>query len=131
MHQSAKVIGIIFAATAVIIGAFGAHALKSILSNEQLLSFETGVRYQFYHAFALLLLSMQASNKLTITVRKLFALGIICFSGSIYLLNLLKAQGQIGIKGLGIITPIGGLLLVCAWCVWLYHTIQSKANKHQ
>lgn len=120
-------IGIVFAALAVILGALGAHALESSLNESQLASFLTGVRYQMYHAIALIVLGVfgmqtQASTKL---VGSLFTLGIIFFSGSIYGLTLLPLI-NISQSWLGPITPIGGLILIAAWVYWLRITYILK-----
>jgi uncharacterized membrane protein YgdD (TMEM256/DUF423 family) len=128
MYKPALSCAIIFGALAVIIGAFGAHSLKNILSPEQLLSFETGVRYQFYHCFALLftgIVSVNFPSKYLRLATISFSTGIILFSGSIYALNILKSQGQVGISGLGILTPIGGVFLIIAW-VMLFCSIHAK-----
>ena len=96
MQKNFIMAGCVFAALAVALGAFGAHGLKSVLSPERLEIFETGVRYQFYHAFALLITGLAAHfypNKLLKYAGYLFVIGILFFSGSIYLLackNILK-----------------------------------------
>lgn len=120
MYKSALISATLFAMFGIILGAFGAHALKPILGPELLGSFETGVRYQFYHAVALFLLGIYGKvfHKSISIVLILFICGIILFSGSIYLLCLLKSAGGIGLGGLGILTPIGGILLVLAWAIW-------------
>ena len=101
---------------AIILGAFGAHALKKVLTPEQLISFETGVRYQMYQAFFLFFLATQNDilEKTKKTIFTLITLGTLFFSGSIYLLS---TTGIIGInfKPIGFITPIGGVLLILAW----------------
>ncbi len=128
MYKPALQASIIFGALAVIFGAFGAHYLKQIFSPEQLTSFETGVKYQFYHCFALFftgILSIHFPGKYIKWATQLFSLGIVLFSGSIYLLNFLKSKDIIGIKGLGIITPIGGVCLILAWC-FLFLSINGK-----
>lgn len=112
-------IGALFGLFAVAFGAFGAHALKSIVAADKIGIFETGVRYQFYHSFALLavgLVMLHLSNKHLRLSAKLFIAGICCFSGSLYLLALRDVLG-IGsfVKILGPITPIGGLLLILGW----------------
>lgn len=105
--------------TAVIFGAFGAHILKRILSEQQVLVFETGVRYQFFHTFALIavaLLSRYTSKRWTTIAGWLFLVGIILFSGSLYLLSLTEfLEIQYMQKVIGPITPIGGLLFVAGW----------------
>ena len=107
--------GTAFALTAVILGAFGAHALKELLNNNQLASFETGVRYQMYHGIVLLFIGI-SFNKIrkTALISKLLASGTILFSFSIYLLNIQDLIG-ISISFLGPITPIGGALLIGGW----------------
>ncbi len=102
--------------TAIVLGAFGAHALKKVLSLEQLNTFETGVKYQMYHALLLLFVgtSKSISAKTQRAVYFLVVLGVLLFSGSIYLLatNDLIA---FDFKKIGFVTPIGGLLLIGAW----------------
>jgi uncharacterized membrane protein YgdD (TMEM256/DUF423 family) len=128
MYKPALYSAIAFGALAVMIGAFGAHKLKEIFTPEQLNSFEIGVRYQFYHCFALLftgVVGISFPSKFLKPATICFSLGIILFSGSIYALNILKAQSTLGLSGIGILTPIGGLLLIIAW-VFLFLSIQSK-----
>ena len=109
--------GALFGMLAVIFGAFGAHALKKILSTEQLHSFEVGVKYQMYHAIVLLALGLSASNVISATYW-CFTIGIILFSFSIYGLILSDAKGK-KLRFLGPVTPIGGLLLVVGWLLLL------------
>ncbi|MFT4806561.1 MAG: uncharacterized membrane protein YgdD (TMEM256/DUF423 family) [Psychroserpens sp.] len=113
--------GAIFGMLAVVFGAFGAHALKKTLSNEQLQSFEVGVKYQMYHAIVLLVLGFNFEN-ITPATYWCFALGIILFSFSIYGLILSDSKSK-KLKFLGPITPIGGLLLVIGWFLLLINTI--------
>lgn len=93
-------------------GAFGAHALRHRLSPELLSAWKTGVEYQFYHAFALLvvgwLLRSFSSSALQLAGLS-FAVGVLLFSGSLYALALS------GVRGLGVITPVGGLLFLVGW----------------
>lgn len=96
----------------VALGAFGAHALKSRLTPEMLIIFETGVRYQMYHVFALIftgLLAIVLPHPYWQYSALCFMLGICIFSGSLYLLV------GTGIKAWGAVTPIGGLFLLIAW----------------
>ncbi|AUC83772.1 DUF423 domain-containing protein [Lacinutrix sp. Bg11-31] len=109
--------GTFFGMLSVIFGAFGAHALKKILSNEQLHSFDVGVKYQMYHAIVLLVLGFNSKN-VTSTIYWCFTLGIILFSFSIYGLILSDAKGK-KLRFLGPITPLGGLLLVIGWLLLL------------
>lgn len=107
----------LFAMLGVIFGAFGAHYLKTIFAPDVLSSFETGIRYQMYHSFALLFVGLYMKETTTISkwIYLLFTCGILLFSGSIYALCYLKSQGQIGVTGLGILTPIGGVCFILAW----------------
>lgn len=116
-----------FGMSAIILGAFGAHALKNVLTAEQLVSFETGVKYQMYHALFLLFLGMNTHLPLKTkkTILTLIILGIIFFSGSIYLLST-KAVTGIDFKAIGIVTPIGGSLLIAAWAVLTFNFFKKK-----
>ena len=114
------IVGSLFGCLGVVLGAFGAHALKGQLSADQLMAFEVGVRYQMYHAFALLAAAWAHSKWpgiVLITSGWLFIAGTVLFSGSLYALSLS------GVKWLGAITPFGGLAFVIgwlcmAWSVW-------------
>lgn len=106
---------------AIILGAFGAHGLKKYLPIEQLNSYEVGVRYQFYQAIALLIIGFNA-DKFNFTLNKflLFSiLGIVLFSGSIYLLSITSILNW-NKAFIGPITPIGGLILILTWSFLLY-----------
>ena len=114
--------------TAIILGAFGAHALKNYLTPEQLISFETGVKYQMYHALFLLFLGLSAvflTDKTKKLMYWLVVLGVAFFSGSIYLLTTKNVTG-IDFKFLGPITPIGGTLLITAWGILLVKVLNKK-----
>ena len=115
---------------AIILGAFGAHALKKVLSIEQLATFETGVRYQMYHALFLLFIGLipNLTSKAKNTIYNLVLSGVILFSGSIYLLAT-NGLTPIDFKFIGPVTPIGGLLLISAWTVLMYN-ITKKSNKN-
>jgi len=110
------IIGALSAAVSVMMGAFGAHALKSRLDEKALNVLHTGVEYQFYHALGLVmigLLLMSAHTPAGVkTVGWLFLAGTVLFSGSLYLLTL---TGQ---KSFGIITPFGGMAFILGW-LWL------------
>lgn len=113
-------IGIVLCGLAIILGAFGAHALKSMVTPERLVSFETGVRYQLYVGIIILIFNI---SKLTDyidfqAVNKLMFLGSVLFSGSIYLLALQDVIG-VSFKFLGPITPLGGLLIISSFVVVL------------
>jgi uncharacterized membrane protein YgdD (TMEM256/DUF423 family) len=106
-------IGSVFGFLGVAFGAFGAHALKDRLSSEMLAVFETGVRYQMYHAFAILIVAAAIAHlgdaRLLVSAGWFFVAGVLLFSGSLYALALT------GTGILGIITPIGGLLFLIGW----------------
>ena len=116
---------ILFCLSAVILGAFGAHALKEVLSESQLSSFQTGVRYQFFHGLAILILSfnMNYFTKRLSSIIKIMSAGVILFSFSIYLLNIQDLIG-FSMSFIGPITPIGGLLLITSW-IGLFFSIKK------
>lgn len=121
--------GAILGMIAIILGAFGAHALKKVLSIEQLVTFETGVRYQMYHALFLLFLGLmkdipQKTKKATYF---LVLFGVILFSGSIYLLAT-NDLTPFDFKIIGFVTPIGGLLLILGWGVLLMNIMNKKSQ---
>ena len=122
----AQFIGAFFGMTAIIFGAFGAHALKKIMSPEQLSSFETGVKYQMYHALVLLMLSFNMNLDTSIEKYMVycFILGTVLFSFSIYGLCISTAKGNKW-KFLGPVTPLGGLLLVVGWALLLYTFVRN------
>ncbi len=113
MQKLFLMLGSIAMALAVILGAFGAHGLKSRLTGEMLAIFETGVNYHFYHAIGLLLIGLIASylpdSSLLPWAGWLMVGGIIIFSGSLYILSIS------GIRWLGAVTPIGGLCFIASW----------------
>ncbi|MBF0597048.1 DUF423 domain-containing protein [Faecalibacter rhinopitheci] len=113
--------------TAVILGAFGAHAFKKILAVEKLSSFEVGVRYQMYHALALLVIGMffQFSNGMERSAAWLLMAGTLVFSVSIYLLSFADYWG-VNLKFLGPITPLGGLLMLAGWGVLMVYFMKTK-----
>ena len=120
-QQTFIITGAFFGMLAIIFGAFGAHALKKILSDDQLKSFETGIKYQMYHAIVLLLLGFNFQFS-TSAMYWCFTLGVLLFSFSIYGLVLSDAKGK-KLKFLGPITPIGGLLFVIGWLLLILKAI--------
>lgn len=113
MKKNFITIAAILSAVAVMLGAFGAHALKAILTADQLQTFEVGVRYHFYHVAALLITAIlykEYPNRLLVWAGNLFIAGIILFSGSLYLLSNIS-----GVKMLGIVTPLGGVCFIAGW----------------
>ncbi len=112
--------------TAIILGAFGAHALKKILNLEQLNTFETGVKYQMYHALFLLFIGLSQSilEKTKKIIFYFVVIGVVFFSGSIYLLAT-NDLTSFDFKTIGFVTPIGGLLLIIGW-IWLFIDFYQK-----
>ena len=130
MHKGFLIVASVLGALSVALGAFGAHALKKIAPPDLVATFETGVRYQFYHTFALLAVAILFETfpgKWLLSAGWLFILGIILFSGSLYILTALGATNTVGLKGIGIITPVGGLLFVAGWMCLLIG-IMASAN---
>lgn len=121
MNEIALVFAAFFGATGIIFGAFGAHVLKKKLTNEQLQSFETGVKYQIYHALVLLVLGFQLELDATLknSIFLLLIAGTVLFSFSIYGLVLSSANNK-KLRFLGPMTPFGGLLLVLGWGLLMY-----------
>ncbi|UOK43433.1 MULTISPECIES: DUF423 domain-containing protein [Flavobacterium] len=116
-------------AVAIILGAFGAHSLKSVLDETQLATFETGVRYQMYHALFLLFVGTTSciSIKTKQIVFWLVVIGVVLFSGSIYLLSTASLT-SINAKIIGPVTPLGGLLMISAWVVLFSKISGEKAE---
>ena len=108
----------VFAAVAVLLGAMGAHALKNLIAPDKLLSFETGVRYQFYHSIALLAIAGLQHNfksKFYNYSALFFVIGIVLFSGSIYLLSIRELINIPHLIILGPVTPFGGISFIIGW----------------
>lgn len=119
--RSSLLTGTAVLALAVMIGAFGAHGLKSMVSPEKLVTFETGVRYHFYHGFGLLLLGLyqlHASSKLRLT-HWAFLLGILLFSFNCYLYVVTD------VKVFAMIVPVGGALFILGWGNWFWRLLRS------
>ena len=123
MSQILLFFGTIYGMLAVIFGAFGTHALKKTLTEEQLKSFETGVKYQMYHAIVLLIVGFNIPQPSTLLGWS-FILGIFMFSFSIYGLVLSDLKGK-KFRFLGPVTPLGGLLLIIGWALLLYTISQT------
>lgn len=118
MNRRLLISGAVTGLLAVVLGAFGAHGLEKLVDAAAVESFETGVRYQMYHAFLLLLTG--SAFPLRESVKKvvfyLLIVGIILFSGSIYLLATQQATG-IDFRSIALFTPLGGLLLISVWII--------------
>lgn len=114
-------ISIYFCLIAVILGAFGAHFLKDLLSDNLLNSYQTGIRYQIIHALTILILSLNTKkfNSLINIVLLTMTIGIVLFSFSIYMLTI-QSIIDLSLNFLGIITPIGGVLLIVSWILLLF-----------
>lgn len=117
-------------AIAVALGAFGAHGLQRMLSDEKIIqSFRTGVQYQLYHALALMIAAILFShfpNKKVKWAGICFISGIILFSGSLYLITLLKLWEMEAVRFLGPVTPLGGLLMIAGWIVLVWGMVKTK-----
>jgi uncharacterized membrane protein YgdD (TMEM256/DUF423 family) len=126
MHRSIQLRGIVFAAIAVILGAFGAHALKAVLPLDRLQVFETGVRYQIIHSIALIVLSLNLTKYEDATFASkwmhraalFMTIGIVLFSGSLYIISTSSILPFSVGPWMGPITPIGGLFFFIGWTSW-------------
>ncbi len=121
-----QVMGALYGLLAVVFGAFGAHALKKSFTEDQLKSFETGVKYQMYHAIVLVVIGYNFgfNTSLETYIAYCFIIGTFLFSFSIYGLCISASKGK-KMKFLGPITPIGGLFLVVGWGLLLYSFVQN------
>lgn len=128
MHKGFLLTAAILGAVSVGLGAFGAHGLKQIVAPETVASFETGVRYQFYHVFALLAIGIlfeKSPDKWMRWSGNCFIIGIILFSGSLYAMTVMDATEMVGKKSIGIITPLGGIFFLIGWLL-LFFTLMKK-----
>ena len=113
--------------SSVVLGAFGAHGLKSLLSVSGMQVWNTAVEYQFYHTLAILFLSTLAENKQLIKITYYsFTFGIILFSGSLYVLAAKEIHSLAWTSFLGPVTPVGGLFFIAGWISLLFAGIRSK-----
>ena len=137
MHRKILIGGLLFSLFSVALGAFGAHALKALVTPDKLGVFETGVRYQFMHGMALIALSIYGSqNHAKLGEQKgiewafiFFISGIIFFSGSLYLLVLATILNGTWSNFVGPITPLGGLFFMLGWISWLRVVFKDKVDK--
>lgn len=127
MNKSILITATILGVLSVVLGAFAAHGLKKLISPDALASFETGVKYQMYHALFLLFVgsTTYVSNGFKSAIFYLVLLGVIFFSGSIYGLAT-NNLSSFDFKKIAFITPIGGLLLIIAWVTLLVNFIKLK-----
>ncbi len=130
IDKNIVVVASFLGALTIAIGAFGAHGLKELINTKALATFETGVRYQMYHVFALFILGNATRIPLNTKkwVFRFFILGIIFFSGSIYLLSL-DTLLPFNAKSLGFITPIGGMFLILGWLRLGFGLIVNKKEE--
>ena len=126
MNRTILASGTILGLVGVVLGALGAHALKSMLTASALESFRTGVTYQMYHALFLLVLG--SINGLDKSLKKpifyLILTGVLCFSFSIYALTTGPLAG-LDFSAIAWLTPVGGVLLICGWGLMLYRVFKS------
>lgn len=117
MDKQITLTAAVFGAIAVVLGAFGAHGLRAYLQPQQIEIWNKGVQYHFYHVFALLFLAILplSKNNLVFASYWCFTLGIVFFSGSLYLLACREALKWDWLKIMGPITPVGGLLFIAGW----------------
>ena len=128
MQKIFIIIGAVLAGLAVVLGAFGAHGLKKVVTPENVAIYQTGVQYQMYHAFALLIAGIlyeRLQSNLVNYAGAFFIIGIVLFSGSLYLLASLKAMNKVGLSGVGLITPIGGLMFIIGWILLLIAVLKK------
>jgi uncharacterized membrane protein YgdD (TMEM256/DUF423 family) len=129
MNRNFLSVAALLGALSVILGAFAAHQLRAMTSPETVAIFETGVRYQFYHVFALFLvafLSEKIHNKWMIWAGNCFITGIILFCGSLYALTALTIEQSTHRTVVGIATPIGGIFFILGW-IFLYVGVTKKS----
>ncbi len=123
MHKGFIRLAALLGALTVALGAFAAHRLRQSFSAEEMMIFETGVKYQFYHVLALFLsgiLYREFSSSLILWAGRLFITGMMLFSGSLYLLAWLKSAGMESLLWVGAITPLGGTAFIAGWiCLFI------------
>lgn len=128
MQKIYLVIGSLLAGLAVVLGAFGAHGLKKVVSPENVAVYQTGVQYQMYHALGLIvigILSERIVNDFLSYAGVLFVAGVVLFSGSLYLIVSLYAMNKAVPTAVGILTPIGGLLFILGWICLLISLLKK------
>jgi uncharacterized membrane protein YgdD (TMEM256/DUF423 family) len=128
MNRNFISIAALLGALSVALGAFAAHKLRQMAGPDTVAVFETGVRYQFYHVFALLLVALLSDkfpNKWMVWAGNCFITGIILFSGSLYILTALKIAENEHLNYIGAITPIGGLFFIAGW-IFLWAGVRTK-----
>ncbi len=126
MYKNLTLVSLLGALT-IILGAFGAHTLKDKLTIDAMQSFETAIRYQMYHVIMLFVINLYEgfSSSFKKKITYLFLLGVLFFSGSIYLIQLFKIPAKL----IWFLTPLGGLLFIVGWLFLGYEFYQKKAEK--
>jgi uncharacterized membrane protein YgdD (TMEM256/DUF423 family) len=130
MNKKLLITGSILGLLSVILGAFGAHGLKALVSVENIQTFETGVRYQMYHALLLLFVGSNSliEPKAKALIFYFTLIGIVFFSGSIYGLAT-NSLTSFDFTSIALITPVGGLLLILAWLILLINFLKTPIDK--
>lgn len=127
--MDSKIIAVaaVLGATGIVLGAFGAHGLKELIPAESVAVFETGVKYQMYHSLFLLFVGTTSllTEKAKKTILTLVVIGVLFFSGSIYFLAC-NSLFSFDFKKIGIVTPIGGLILITAWVLLFLNIMKRK-----
>jgi uncharacterized membrane protein YgdD (TMEM256/DUF423 family) len=128
MNKRLIIIASVFGILAVILGAFGAHALKSLLDPAGLEVWKTAVSYQFYHTLALLFLSLlpESKGRSGNIAAWFFSLGILLFSGSLYLISTKEILNISQLSVLGPLTPVGGFFFILGWISLISVALKSK-----
>jgi len=129
MHRTFLILAAIIAALSVALGAFAAHALKDLVSDKAIATFETAVRYQLYHVIGLFIVGIlyrQYRNGFVLNAGRFFLFGILLFSGSLYALAVVQAMVKPGLQWIGAITPIGGLLFIVGWLLLGFGIFKGK-----
>lgn len=130
MNKKILVLGSLLGIIAIMLGAFGAHGLKSLISLEAIQTFEVGVRYQMYNALFLLFIGgfSPMSEKTKRIIFYFVLIGVLFFSGSLYALSINDIM-NFDFKVVGFVTPIGGLLLIIAWLLVLINFLKIDSDK--
>lgn len=129
MHRPYLIIAALLGALSVAMGAFGAHGIRGAVSPDVFDIYETAIKYQFYHTFALLAVGILFSSypgKLMSTAGLFFIVGIVLFCGSLYLITALMASGKTISAAIGVITPVGGLFFIGGWILLLLALLSKK-----
>lgn len=130
MHKKFIAAGAILGGLSVALGAFGAHGLQKITEDIKIIqNFQTAAQYQMYHALALIatgILFEKFGGKLLNTAAVLFILGIVFFSGSLYLMTWLKIEGSSAVKAIGPVTPLGGVCFIAGWLLLMAAVLKRK-----